>query len=180
MKKIFILLFSKILYAEFIYSAYDYFSIVYLKEFIFDYVLPVTISLMVYFCVPKELITNDFVDNFSSYVINFLAIIIGFTITCVVLLISMDKKENSKLNSCTKRKIHGVCVSIHRVLLSNFVYIVLFELFSLLYNVFMLIAIKLFSINPSMLFAVNVFLVFHVIFNNIRNVSNFYFVFSDR
>ncbi|MBI9069955.1 MAG: hypothetical protein JEY94_00055 [Melioribacteraceae bacterium] len=169
---------SKLLYLEFLIPLKDYLVTLKLKEIIYEWMIPIGISVYSYYCFFPCLSKQNFLD-FNGYVINALAILIGFSITCITIL-STSNNENivwlKKKES--ERKIGNKNISLYQLIFITFSFVLFMEVFTLLFN---LIYFLVFSSNLSLgseneLFALNTTLVLNIVFLNIRNISNFYFI----
>lgn len=166
-------------YLEFLYPITDYFRTLNRKEAYFELALPLLIGILAYW-LSVTAVNFEKLGSFIGYIINFLAILIGFSITAVTILSSESGHRFEMLQKAeSKRNIGGKTISTYQLILITFIYVILIEFFTLAYN----LVCYLFLMNTilksyyRLIIGVNIFLMFHVIMLNIRNVTNFYFIF---
>lgn len=176
---------GKYLYLEFLFPVKDYLATLKLKEAIFDFALPLAISFSVYFFVLRSSPYSDALKEVNGYVVNFLGILIGFSIASVTLLITSSSKnvESLQENYSGNRRVGSQRINLFQLILITFTSVLMVEIFTLIFNLFFTLSIAL---NQkireywSCFYSVNLFLMMHIIFLNIRNITNLYFVFSTR
>lgn len=171
--------FKEYLYLEFLIPIKDYFIVLKSHECIFDWGIPLIFSTLSYFLCIKGLSLKNKID-FNGYVINFLAILIGFSITCITILFTSDSENVKQLrNSDTERKIGNKKINLFQLIFITFSFVLIMEFLTLVsILIYDLIYISeerhRFS---SLFFVANILLLSNIIALNIRNISNFYFIF---
>ena len=168
---------SIFLYSEFIFPIKDYFKTITPNEKVFDLLIPIILSVLGYIYIfPK--ITGESIYNFSGYLINSLAILIGFTITCLTVLITSNNNNVALMKSqYTRRKIYNKHITLFQLILLSFSYALIMEILTLLYNfIFLIIYSSLDLYCKKIIFGINIFLVLHIIALNIRNTTNLYLI----
>jgi hypothetical protein len=171
---------KRLLYFEYIHPINDYFRTIKLNEIIFEWVLPFAITAPIYKYILPDL-EGAHIGTVCGYIINFLAILIGFSVTCLTILSSASSESIDKLKKKeSHRSLHNKKISLYHLIVINFIFLLVMEFFNLFFNLgFFLFSSKISNIGflPEF-FSVSIFITCHVIFLNIRNVTNFYFVFS--
>lgn len=171
--------FAKFLYLEFLFPVKDYFITLKLKEFLFDWVFPLFGCLAVYGCFFINISFKDTIC-FNGYVINSLAILIGFSITCLTILATSGNDNVKQLRDVEiDRKIGNKKLSLYQLIFITFSFVLIMEITTLVLNllyflIYSSLAEKKFFV---IIFLIINFLLFHIIFLNIRNITNFYFIF---
>jgi hypothetical protein len=171
---------AKIFYFEYIHPIRDYFLTLRANEGLFDWGAPFLISLGIYLY-PLNLMDFDTIKTINGYAINLLAILVGFSITSLTILTANTSKNIEDLrDNYTKRSLRGKPVSLYQLIILNFIFLLVMEFVSLLYSFGFLLLIKVGNLMDSYkeAFLLSIYLITHVVFLNIRNVTNFYFIVS--
>ena len=172
---------GKYVYGEWLVPIVDYYRILKKKEFNYEIIMPILIAVFVtgiynhLGCVLPALLKLRDVLPAS------LAILIGFSITCITILITSNTNNiiEIKGKKTDSRIIGSETISIYQWFLVMFIYVLLMQIFLLLVVFFTAFALRVCSNDyfiTALLF-IEVFLTLHVLFILIRNISNFYFVF---
>ncbi len=157
-------------YKDFGFPILDYFIVTKRAEYIYEWGVPLVISIIICLFVKVDIET---IKAFSSLVVDMFAILIGFTITAIAILATIDIKKHSILSKSSKRKIFQDEISYFR-----FIYINL--IFSCITGI-TIVCLALFSVivssilYPQLVFFVLVFGVLFNLFLTIRNMTNIYF-----
>ena len=170
---------GRFFYFEFLFVIKDYAVTIKFKELIFDWILPFIFAFIFRWIFLKNLCVNE-INDFNGYVINVFAILIGFSLTSLTILSTSNSKNINQLKEkIIKRKIGGKNISLYQLIFITFSFGLLIEIFALIFSLFYFLFIK---IGYSEFFIKNLFifyllLLIHIIFLNIRNITNFYFIF---
>ncbi len=168
----------KYMYLEFLIPIKDYLVTLNLRELIFDWFIPIILSTIAYFFLIPGIAKTDIL-NFNGYVINALAILIGFSITCITIL-STSSNDNIKAlkERKSKRKIAGKLISLYQLIFITFSFVLFMEVIALLFNLIYFLIYSSSCINNylRLFFALNLCFILHIVALNIRNISNFYFI----
>ncbi len=170
---------GKVLYLEFLFPISDYFSTLKFRELAFDIILPLILSTCAYSFFLKDSNINGLKDTIG-YIVSLLAILIGFSITCITILSTNTSKNVEEMReTITGRKIAGKGVSLFQLIITTFVFALLIEFFALMLNLGYALLYKTSCADKyiEIYYAIDVFLFSHIFFLNIRNVTNFYFIF---
>ncbi|MGG4549392.1 hypothetical protein ABER02_16645 [Rossellomorea marisflavi] len=172
---------GKLLYGEWLVPIVDYFRTLNKKEFYYEWVTPLLISFVI--ALSYEYLGNveAALSKLRDILPDTLAILIGFTITCVTVLVAssgktIDLLKNKKTDN---RKIGKKTVSMYQWLLILFIYVLISQISLLIFIFFssyLLSVYKTLYIIYATLFIMT-FLLLHILLLLIRNTTNFYFIF---
>lgn len=168
---------KKILYSELKYPIKDYFATVSKQEIIFDLIIPIIVGVIASYLIFDN-INDANISNFIGFIINSSAILIGFTLTCIAVLISSNNKNIELIKETkTTRKIGKKVIKLYQLLLVGFEYTLITEIVILLYNLaFMIIMSSSTVCVNKYLFFIDIVFVLHIIALNLRNSTNLYLV----
>jgi len=168
-----------ILYTEFLYPIKHYFKTLKDSEAVFDLVIPIIVGFIggiIGLHYGYSILSKDAADFFST-IITLLSILVGFTISSIAIIAT----SHNGINIPTKRSAGGNTLTLYQLMNITFIYTLFAEIFSLLFNIAAVLLIKYnvgWAINHvNLLIVINIVLIVHIILLNIRNVTNFYFVF---
>lgn len=173
---------GKYLYLEFLIPVKDYFATLKLREAIFDFLIPVMASEILYLYLLKDSPYNDSIKDFNGHILSFLSVFIGFSIAAVTLFITSNNKNIERLQEdySDGRKIGGRKITLYQLVLIIFTYALVIEVLALIFNLTYFLTS---SINSSikslwsLFYAIDIFLLMHILSLNLRNITNLYFVF---
>jgi hypothetical protein len=127
--------------------------------------------------------TSDFVEKFLSLVMSFYAILIGFNLVTMSILVTMDLSKTPLLKKDSDRKIMNLYITWYKYVLLNVAY-------STVAGVFVLFAALLFYLFLPLVSGLNLIKIFiigfisfgvlHSLLVTIRNTTNLYVVFSKK
>lgn len=163
------------MYLDFIYVILDYFSTLTKKEKWFEWGIPIFLSVVGgIICVSFNLpIQYDIIKE----IITFLGVLLGFTLASLTLLLSNDKVRTSTQQYSTQRKIRGKAISLYRLIVVSFSYLIIMEtLLCTLYYIgklFSYFYIGQCSIIPNTIFII---LAFNTLLSTIRTTTMLYFI----
>ena len=167
------------IYLEYLEPIFDYFDSVGKQEAFHDWLLPLGLSLLTYFFLLDNLDFHS-LRTIAGHLVSVLAILIGFSITCLTILIAGGGERIRELQSSkSKKTIRGKNASVFQILLVNLSFLLFLEFFCLSYSfVFILFeGVKCFSTYSQEIYTLGIFLAIQVFLINIRNITNLYFVF---
>lgn len=168
------------MYTEFQITFTDYFKTIKGKEFVYEWVIPFIISLLLFFNLFNNAPTDLEITGILSYISNMIAILTGFSITCVTILLSSSNQTIDELKvKMTDRKIGDSVVTIYQLILLTFIFLVVIQVFVLLLNLifYLFDSYKVIENYIKIILTLDAFLVCHIILLHIRNITNFYLVF---
>jgi hypothetical protein len=160
--------------------ARDYFCVLSLGELVTDWGFPALISVALYLNNGWNftLIETAKLSLFFPNVINLLAILTGFSIACLTILISGSSKiMESFRDRPSGRSCGGEKFTYYQLVLINFTWVISVELFLLALDVAALITALGSKPCPwnEIVICCNVFLIMHIMALNLRNVTNVFF-----
>lgn len=166
------------MYLDFIILFSDYFRTLNRRILLFEWVLPAFLSLC-FFC---SLRLNNSEKNLMAYrenIISLFGVLIGFSITIITLLLTANN-DNIKIlqNNLTKNKLGRRQLSLYEMMIMNFSYSIVMEVFVIVANLFFpaLNAHLQFCFTTKLiLFSINSLFVLHILLLNVRNISDLYF-----
>lgn len=173
----------RFLYLEFLLPIGHYFSTLRENEVIFDWIIPIIIGAIGFVF---GLLFNISLDKSNSIeffktIITLLSILVGFSITSLTIISSTSKLTGTLMNVPTDRKIGNTTVNLYQLMNINFIFALFSEILTIILN---LGAVLLASSNIifdiryiNLIILFNLILISHIFLINIRNITNFYFVF---
>ncbi|WP_305462005.1 hypothetical protein [Photobacterium leiognathi] len=168
------------IYYEYIFPIKDYFSITKRNELFFEWGLSLFFAVILYFFVYSNIEITE-LKNAASLIVNCLAILVGFSITCLTILASASEENILDLKkTMTERVLDNREISLYRLLVVNFIFLLILELLSLLCN-FIFISISsldIFKEFAALIYGAITIFTFVIFLLNIRNITNFYFILS--
>lgn len=167
------------MYLEFLILISDYLRTIKKRIFIFEWIFPFIIGLSVFYLLHMGK-SIDVTDTFKDNSINLLGILVGFSITIITILTTGQSKNLEEIKKTkTTTKINGNAISIYRLLLINFTYSVVIEVFLIIiFLTYPIITqnIEIPKIYKLIAFSTLVFLIIHILLLTIRNLTDFYLI----
>lgn len=171
---------GKFMYFEWLIPLIDYFKIIKNKEKMFDIILPGIVSIVLVYIYQKANLVEHAVLKMSELLPNVLAILIGFTISAIAILIaSGDEKIKILCNKkASDREIDGKQISIYQFILIILIYVLIQEILNLLFVFFVSFMRPLaFSIwFGNIALGVFVFYILHILAIIVRAIVQLYVV----
>jgi len=170
---------NKLFYFEFLLPIADYFKTLKFNEFIYEILVPFAVAVVVYF----KLLCPPFISGISEYfssILTLLAILIGFSIASLTIFASNSSSNIEDLKEAmSERKIKGEKISLFRLIIITFIFALIMEFVGLIFNLSYGLLFKTghFKNFIEEYYAINIFLLLHIFLLNIRNITNFYFIF---
>ncbi|SMC99673.1 hypothetical protein SAMN02746065_11987 [Desulfocicer vacuolatum DSM 3385] len=172
----------KFLYTDFSFTIIDYIFTIKKREIVYEWVVPLALSILVYFKIndiPGISINCDFIKSIISILINMFAILVGFTMAAIAIFTTADISKIEILGKESERKIHGKPISNYRFVFLNLIYSAISSLFMLLLTLFFTVALY-FDKYSLLIIAVLCFGTLHVLLLSIRNITTLYFIFFNQ
>src|SRR5574344_1799694 len=158
------------IYCEFIYIILDYHSILEKKEKQFEICIPILIGIASFI---YTIFINNIQYQFINSIISFIGILLGFTLAAFTLLLSNERIEQKTLKYQMERKIRGKTVSLYKMLVINYSYLIIIETFlCIIYYVTLLFQNLTSGIYNDVVNSIFIMLVFHVLFGTVRTITN--------
>lgn len=161
------------MYIEFLYIPLDYLSTLSRKERLFELILPMLLTGGSCFCEIRGMkVQLDYIEKFVPCA----EILLGFILTALSVLASSEKFKSSANNYPSDKRIRNVPVSLYRVLIAEFSFVILIAALIIL-AYFIAKAIPLNVPWYLALIANGLFISmsFSLLFSTIRVVANLYF-----
>lgn len=161
------------MYREFVLLILSYFKTINKKEFVFDILIPllfpVAFVILDILCVKLE-----YGNNFIKTSLTFISIILGFTVASITILLTSNSKNIKEVQKEDSKRQYGLNkLNLYQLLLIPFFYIALIGFIELILGAISVI----FSLSNNVyVYAINIFLVLHILFVAIRNLTNLFFV----
>lgn len=168
------------MYKSYLVLINDYFSTL-KRHVIFDIILPLIISGICCVMLSYKLLKfdNNFIVNTSTVI----GILAGFSVTAITILTSSDNETIKKLKAQdTGITVDGVEISIFRKIYILISYSILICLITIILNtVGYLVHWSYFFKDWVIIFlkTVDVFIILHIMFVNIRNITSLYFLYFE-
>jgi hypothetical protein len=148
------------------------------RSLLADWVLPCLMALCGFY-VFREGISANIYDSYLSNILTLLGVLIGFSIAVITILNTTESVSIQKLKDKKKKfLIKGKQVSLFNVLNINFIYSVIVEVILCISFISTPILNEYYKINltlESLLFALGLGLITHILMLIMRNLTNFYF-----
>lgn len=171
---------GKFIYGEWLIPIVHYYKVIKKNEMFFEVISPAIIAaLSTYFYT----INNNVIiaiNKLEEMLPNVLAILIGFTISCIAMLTSADLNQIPALKTETNRKIkHNEKITLHRLMLINFTYSLIIQVFFLI-GIFVsayLVSMVESNILYHIILVIEVFATIHVLLILVRMITNLYCIY---
>lgn len=165
------------MYTEFLFLLSDYFKTLRSKLIFFEWLLPVFISLIVYFSIEEKSYLKV-ANETSSNALTLLGILVGFSITVISLLNTASSKNVEEIKKLiTSYNIGGKNISLFQLILINMTYSVIIEILLIIFNLFIPLIWESFEKDTLILMnSFNLFFLLHILLLNLRNMTDFYFI----
>jgi len=167
------------MYIEFFFLINDYLKTVTKRIFTFEWLLPFILSVLIFYLLFTGKSTSV-TETFKNNSINLLGILVGFSITIITILTTGQSKNLEEIKKIkTETKINGKLISVYRMLLINFTYSVVVEVFLIIiFLIYPLLKhnIPINRLTKYIIFSILVFLIIHILLLTIRNLTDFYLI----
>lgn len=172
---------GKILYGEWLIPVIDYFRTLKKKEFYYEWVTPLLVAFFVSFSYRYLGNVETALSKLRDILPDTLAILIGFTITCITVLVASSSKtiDLLKITETNDRKISNKKVSMFQWFLILFIYVLVAQIFLLIFIFFSSYVLTIYKTTFLVYVSlfIKTFLILHILLILIRNITNFYFIF---
>lgn len=168
-----------IIYIEFLYPITHYFKTLKSNEATFDLGVPLAVGIVGYiirYHYGYSILPVD-AAGFYSTIITLLAILIGFTISSITIIAT----THQKISIPTERSVGDTNLTLYQLMNTVFIYTLFAEIFTLVFNIAAVLStaynVNWALDNINLLIVTDIALIAHILLLNIRNITNFYFVF---
>ena len=167
------------MYLEFFILISDYLKTLTKRIFLFEWILPLILSFIIFFFLYYGK-TVGVADAFKNNSINLLGILVGFSITIITILTTGQSRNLEEIKKTkTETIINNKPISLYRLLLINFTYSVIIEVFLIIvFLTYPLINknIEISRLFKLIVFSTLVFMIIHILLLTIRNLTDFYLI----
>ncbi len=143
-----------------------------------------TLSLLLYFGITIFSCYCDYsrsAASMHSNIVTVLGILLGFSISSLTILLTIDNKNIRKAKEKSLGKtLYGKSVSLYDGVLVGMAYAVISQCILLIFNLVYPIFVNIISLCGFKLFALNIAILLHVILCLMREILNFYFVITKK
>ncbi len=151
------------------------------REKVSEVFFPIMISIIITITYSYYNLSEKALIELRTLLPSTISILIGFSITCLTIIITSDNKSINflKTEETDGRRITNYSISLYQWLLIMFVHIIIAEIILLIFVFFSSFVIQIWKplILRDILLMVQVGLLIHIFLVLIRNVGNLYFVF---
>lgn len=164
---------------EFLILVYNYFQTLQRRDVIWEWVFPLILVIigfiLLFLCgVPTVM------DTFNNNVVKVLAVLIGFTITIITLVVTGNSPNLTEIREKeTNVKINGKNITLYKHLLINYTYSVIVEIFLIIFCLIYPLLLDIIDVNyliKYLGFSILLFFVLHILLLSVRNLTNFCFI----
>ncbi len=161
---------------EYLLLVFEFFKIKGLKGALWNCGIPVIITYLIFeksnFCIYK-----DNAPSFHSNLITMLCVLIGFTISTLTILLTVNN-PNIELakTSLTDKILYSKPVTVFESIIIGLAYIILIQCLLLIANLIYPIFVSIITVKGKAFFAVNISIMIHIILILLRNILDFYFI----
>lgn len=169
------------MYFEWITPIRDYFKTLKKEERNKELILPVLISITITILYSQLNLTSKALIELRSILPSSISILIGFSITCLTIIITSDNESMKllKQKNTDGRRITNYNISLYQWLLIMFIHIIIVEILLLVLVFFTAFIIQIFKhfILQDILLFTQISLLIHIFLVLIRNIAYIYFIF---
>ena len=170
------------MYLEYLLLIIDYYRTLTLKVLLFEWGIPIVLTVAILYLNFNCDITAYKVFKDNS--INILGVLLGFSIAIITIITTGNGEnlENIKKKK-TKFKIGNKVLTLYDLILINFTYSVIIEIFIIVCSLIMQLISSVIVFNDSVkmtFYSFFVFLVLHIFLLTIMNFTDFYFILTKK
>jgi len=165
------------MYREFILLIVDYFKTIRCKTFTYEWVIPIVLGVVTFLVTITKYLKIDYLGFVNSSV-NLLGVLLGFSIMVITVLTTSNNKNIEKIKKIeTEYVLYQKNISLYRLLLINYSYLIIAEALGLTNYFILLIFVNSCSHQIKLiLFSVFTSMIIHILLLTIRNVTDFYLI----
>jgi hypothetical protein len=166
---------------EYLLLVYEFFTTKRLRSILVIVVLPIILGLLIKFQLKGSLYYVDSAKDYISSIINVLGVLLGFCISILTVLLSVDNPNISLAkNHETKHKLNGKTLTVFDTIVINLAYLIVIEGILLIANFIYPIFIDIKGETGKLLFTINICITIHIILMLMRCILDFYFIISKK
>jgi len=158
----------------------EYFFVKGLRAMLWTCAVPLIVGLLIFYKADDTIYTTN-AANFHSNLVTVLGILIGFTISTLTRLLTVNNPniEEAKTTSINK-KLFSKDISLFDSVVIGLAYIILIQGLLLIANFIYPVFISITTFQGKTFFAINISLMVHIILILMRNVLDFYFILTKK
>lgn len=167
------------MYLEFLFVIVDYFSTLNRRIAIYEWGIPIFIGITSGVLSMKY--NNEVLYNIIQNSVPIIATLLGFTLAALTLFLTGNSKIEEAKKFITKKKISGEPISLYRLVVVNYSYLILVETV-LCISFYIASLFPYLSNNYACMIANVIFIIamFNVLFSTIRGITDLYFIITKR
>lgn len=165
------------MYREFIFLIFDYFNTIKKNVFYYEWVIPFVIGVMCFVLLNFNWLKTDY-SLFINSSVSLLGVLLGFSIMVITILTTSNNDNIEKIKkTLTDYIISNEKISLYRLLLVNYSYLIIIEALVLVAYFISLLFFSSFCHTLKLfLFSFYVITIIHILLLTIRNITDFYFI----
>lgn len=168
---------GSLLYLEFLMPVKDYVSTIKKEELVFEWGIPFLLSFLAYLYLLKGGIQyQNNINKLNSEILSTLSVLLGFSMASVTLLVTSSSTSIEALKrKNSERRIGQKSVKMYQLILITFTFLMLIELLGMFFNIsYSFLLDTLGNSFWKEFTCINLLIMAHVIFLNMRNLVNIY------
>jgi hypothetical protein len=175
---------GKWIYGEWLIPIVDYLRTIKKNEAIYEIIIPLLISIIVTIICYLLGFSIQALGKLRDLLGTTLSILIGFTITCLTVLVTSnnDAIDKLKVKKTNFRIISSELITMYRWILIMFSYLLISQVILLIFIFLSAFINKVFNnyLLASILLFISIYLILHILLLLIRNITNLYCTFSGK
>jgi hypothetical protein len=165
---------------DYLLVIFEYYKTSKTRYLVWNFITSISLALLCIY-VPKRSDFIDLANGFISNSVGILGVLVGFSISMFTLL---NTASNPNIEEIKKKetgyKLYNKPVYLFDLLIISMIYIIIIESLILIFNLLFSFFFDLTELSGQIAFAVNVFLLIHVILVNISTTVDFYFIITKK
>lgn len=172
------------MYLDFLILIFDYFKSLNRRNVIFEWVLPLIIVALIIFLNIYNNYNFEIFFKFRELSLNILGVLLGISIAIITILVTGGGKNLEQIKNIeTTVIINKKLISLYELLLINFSYTIVIEIFIILSCLVLPLFTKFILLGNEIkiaLYGLLVFLTTQILLVTIRNITDFYLIVSKK
>jgi hypothetical protein len=175
---------GKWIYGEWLIPLVDYFKTIKKNEVLYEIIIPLFSAIVVTIICHLLGFSIHVLGKLRDLLCTTLSILIGFTITCLTVLVTSDNAAINKLKTekTDFRIIGGQVITLYRWILIMFSYLLISQVILLILIFLFAFINKVFNnyLLASILLSISIYSILHILLLLIRNITNLYCTFCGK
>lgn len=166
---------------EYLILVFEFFYTKKWKSLLVIALLPIILGILIHNQLNESSTYKENASNYISSIINVLGVLLGFCISILTVLLSIDNPNISiAKNHNTKFKLYGKVITVFDSVVINLAYLIIIEGILLIANFVYPIFIDVKGDWGKLLFTINICFTIHIILMLMRCILDFYFIISKK